>query len=780
MKLLMKLSMKHHSFFYAVFLLTSVCSTGVSQSAESSRLILFGSEVQLAADFFKKSVRLEGTNLFVDSCTVASQEVKGQQTHEISFRISQAKPNEKPLGITDVEADEIVQKASIENATDSLDVSGNRKIEFEQNVKWVEPIFLQSDRWGDFFQTAHFIVSEPKNGVKRLNIRFSTLDNPKLPDLTVNLVYELYEGHPAIRKWVEISNNSPQWIKIDELILDGLAVSEPFQTITDLTPIERGATSSIRSYSNSDHSSGIIFGSEIPSALRVITPEGRMGYANEYFEWVIGPAEQFVSEPVFHYAFFGKTVPTLSAISTALDRAIEGPFRSFLYDCVGVKNVDPARFVPLWCSWTNFMSRINEEDIEKMADIAAKCGFRGFLIDAGWGTSFSAVFAPASIIPDQKKFPNFAKTAEHITSQGLAFGLWVSCFRHPTFDPDLAALPDTYSLPKIKRDEGLAMSYASPWKYYYANNLLRLRDQYHVTYFKQDFTNIKFGDIAFTHESRTLKESYLRGLRGLFESQNRVCESSPDINIEMTHEIYWGTPGVPCDIAAMKHAHTYHIPPNDYSGVGNRGQRVNDEWEKNPEFAPEKLQNGLLRGCLNARNRFYAHRALPLQCIEYYGAATVNFRGSLTPEIQRRQVCSWLLGAPSVFAGDLASLTDENIQTYKACFDIIGELNEKYAIYRNFQYSGVPTPTETDWHWWGKLNEKEEGAVVVLRGTSGDNEKHINIPWVCPDKTYQLEARFSGHSLGRFTGQELIDGKLRMQLPNLGQEIIEIQLEENR
>ena len=751
------------------FLSSIVLSLSVLNAKEKYQISVLNDCVVLSAEILQKQFRLDGTNLIVDSYTIDGQSLVGAGTCELVMQISKAHPNEEPLGITEAQADEILQKASTQNETDALDISGgNRAI--QKNVTWRDPIVLKSNQWKNTFQKANYIVSQPKPGIQRLNIRFATLSNSELPDLTVNIYYEIYDNHPSIRKWVEIANNSAQWLKIDHLTLDGLVVSNGFQKVTDLTPIERGATSSIRSYSNSDHSVGIIAGSEIPSAIRLITPEGNMGYSEEYFEWVVGPAERFVSEPVFHYAYSGKTHQTISAVSTTLDRTIEGSFRNFLYDCVGIKQVDASQFVPLWCSWTNFMSNVHEKNIAEMAQLAAQCGFRGFLIDAGWGTSFSNVFAPASIIPDEKKFPNFEASMEHIRSQGLNLGLWVSCFRHPTFDPDLTAVPGTFSLPVIKRDEGLAMSYASKWRYYYAENLLKLHDQFGVTYFKQDFTNIKFGDIARSHDSRTMKESYLRGLRGFFEALDIICEAAPDIIMEITHEIYWGTPGVPCDIAALKHAHRYHIPPNDYSGVGNRGQRVNDSWN----FSPDVLRAELLRGCWNARNRHYVHRALPLQCIEYYGAATVNFRGSLTPDIQRRQICSWLLGSPNMFAGDLASLTKENIETYKTCFEMLDKLNRKYGIYRHFQYSGVPAPTDDDWHWWGKLNDESSGVVVVIRGKDGDNERKINIPWGDAQKNYQIFSCFSDRLIGTFSGRDLIDGKLTIALSPYGQDILEV------
>lgn len=175
-----------------------------------------------------------------------------------------------------------------------------------------------------------------------------------------------------------------------------------------------------------------------------------------------------------------------------------------------------------------------------------------------------------------------------------------------------------------------------------------------------------------------------------------------------------------------------------------------------------------------ARQRYFAHRGLPLYPLEYYSAGTVNFRGSLTPEVQDRQVCSWLMGSMTVFAGDLTSLTGENVNHYRKRFETVARLHEAYGIYRHFQYSGVPEPTDEGWHWFGKLNEAGCGAVVVLRGSAGDAERKINVPWVAGERTYKVTALLQGKELGTFTGAQLREGAVTLALPAYGQEILEL------
>jgi hypothetical protein len=731
--------------------------------AFASEIKVADQQIALQAGVLERVLDMNGGNLSTVNLTVEGHPVLAEAAGEVSLTFSLAVPNQCPQGFKPDQLPPIDSKAGFRAGTDVLEIGGNSQLEKEQTTKWQPVAGVSASRWSDIFDRTTHKIEKPAAGISRLTITAEATKHPLLKNVSIEVVYEVYDDFPAIRKWVRVINGGGNWLKIDRLMIDDLRLSDALKNRIPLTPGERGAASSVVACEAADRTYGLIAASEVPSAARVIESSGSMGYSTDYFEWVLGPGEKFESEPVFHYAYAGKIEKTISAESLPRDRAVEGPYLRFLLKQVGMAaDTSPIR-APLWATWSNIGPAVDEANVREMARLAARCGFEVLSLDDGWQNDRLGTEV------NEKKFPDFPATVKQIQAEGLKLGMWVSCYRSPG-SKDLLAMPEARAVPLRTRMTGFGMSYACPWREYYAASLIELHKLYGAVYFKQDFTNLKLGDIAAGHESRTRKESILRTLRGLLAAQDIIRKAAPDVVMEITHEIYWGTPGVPCDVAVLKHANLYHIPPNDYSGAGNKDQRVSEHAKK----SPAAYHRELLQGCLNARNRFYAHRGLPLQGIEYYGAATVNHGGSLTADVQDRQVCSWLMGAPQLYSGDLASLTEDNIGHYAKRFALLKELQSRYDIYRHFQFSGVPAPTDADWHWWGKLGADGCGAVVVLRGDGGDDRRAVNIPWVAAEKRYRLKARFAESDLGTFSGQQLREGAVVLALPKYGQEILEL------
>lgn len=731
-----------------------------------------GSELVIEAGILRQSIGISGRQVETRSLTVDGEELLAStvwpKSRCFSLEFSRANPDRRPTGIRRGEA-----AGSVVPLHDASRLVGGATFEDRRPgaVRWEDSIYLSGTTLGGHAGKITHQISRSGSDLTRLDISIPLIKPEMLKGVEIVLHYEVYEKFPVIRKTVEVSNRGKHWLRIGRMLIEDLELGVGFNNPVPLTPRGLGVEASMIGLPSSKGSCGVIAGSEVPAGLRWINESGSMGYAPQLFEWVLGPNEGFTSEPVFLMGFSGEVKHTASAVSTPLDRAVEGPLQQFLDRHV----VLPAHSLPLvapqWLTWASFEPRVDDAIIRRQAEIAARAGFAQLLIDDGWqkdrvGTEI-----------DTEKFPDFAATSKFVRSLGLSLGLWVSDYRSEQ-SKDMQAMPDArveppVILPKIdlggyRRPESFAMSFASPWREYYARDLVDFSRQYGVNYFKQDFTSLIFGDLAGTHESRTQKESILRSLRGLLAAQDAIRQQAPEIITELTHEIYWGNPGASCDLAVLKHATQYHTPINACTGeLPPRGQGE-------VKMTSDEHRRRLLDGCYNVRQRFFAHRGLPLHRVEFYAIATQNFEGSLTPQVQDRQIASMLLGAPLTFSGDLRWLTDENIAHYRRRFDELARLQKTYDIYRHFQFSGVPAPTDRDWHWWGKLNDAGFGAVVVLRGSGGDESRQINVPWTDGKRTYRVTALMSGQNLGEFTGAQLQDQGVRLNLPLFGQEILEL------
>ena len=717
-------------------------------------------KIHIRAGILERTLDLRQGGVMTESLTVAGKPVITVPTAELQMTLSLADPNRRPDQFKPGVGGEI-------KSEDTFKPGGQLGPEYYddrrlgQTVRWIAPVSFRSAAFGP--ANLFSITTEPGE-VKHLTLQIPAKKGDSLAGVTIEAHYAIDEGHPVIRKWVTVRNSGKRWIKIDRLTIEPLKLADKLPVRTPLTPAGYGVQSGVVGFANADETYGVIAASEIPSGTRWLGDDGAMGFHPDWFEWVLGPGETFTSEPVFLYAFDGAVEQTASAVSRPLDRAVEGPYMEFVKKRIGVAADTSPLDVPVWISWAQFGANVNDENMRRNAEIAARVGFATFQIDDGWqkgrlGTE-----------PDPGRFPNMEKTCRYYKSLGLKVGLWLSCYRNLD-SKDMKALPDARIVPLVTRVNGYGMSFTSPWRDYYVNDLIDLSKCWGVSYYKQDFSNILYGDVAEGHEGRTMKDSILRGLRLLLEVQDELRRRAPDLTTEITHEIYWNTPGPGADLAAIKHAARFHISPNNCTGLEPRTRPVVKDEDR--ARIQEATRRALASGCFMSRQRFYAHRGLPLYSLEFYGGATGNYLGCLTAQVQDRQVASWLMGTPSVFSGDMSSLTEENIKQYRQRFDTLKRLQASYDIYPHFQFSGVPEPTDEDWHWWGKLGDKG-GVVVVVRGSGGAEQRKINIPWVKAEERYRLTALFADRALGEFSGKQLQEGSLELKLPKMGQELVEV------
>ncbi len=765
-----------HSPFRANILLFLMCfiyfsGFGLEKHNDGWSIEFKDSLISIHAGIFQRDVMFKKSGPVSSSLIVSGHNLISSPIEEIAFSIQRAFLNSEPLGIEYSPESGIEQADAVKNQTDALAIK-KKENNRDPSTKWIDSIRISKTNFGLVFNKSGYQV-EQKNNVKTLKLTFTSVG--VLNGISFEIYYEIYKEYPVIRKWIKFLNKGNQWIKISDLQLEQLHLCPKYSYTTLLTPDTRGMDPSVLAFSDSAASTGVISVSEIPAKLRRLSVDGVIGYNPELFEWVLGPGESFQSEPVFFQSFSGESYPTISAVSTALDRCVENGLHKFLVENILLKEKDSRSIAPLFCSWTNYNSAINDSNMRAAAEVASRIGFKCFQLDAGWSDAGpNGGWAVSTPQPKLTAFPEMGKLTDYFRTKDLKTGLWYSVFLNEQLAEKRGTERLLFSLPVIRRAGGLGISFCySKSREKYTNDIVYLNKTYHADYFKQDLSNICFGDIAFGHESRSLKESYLRGIRGLFEVQDEIHRQAPDAWLQLSHEIYWETPGPAADVAVLKHVDSYHAAPNEYWGAGNRSKLVSSTWKYNVDSLKQKL----IQGAFRARNLLYTHRGLPLNRIEVFGAVSTNINGSLTPEIQDRQICSWLVGAPLSFSGDLGSLTMANIERYRNWFAILRDLENKYNIYSHFQYSGVPAPTDEVWHWWGKLNDEGCGVIVILRGSEGTLSQKINIPWVKADGKYRLKELFTGKDLGIFYGNQLQNGDLTLELEEYGQELIEIKKE---
>lgn len=755
-------------------------------------------KIILRAGLVTRILSTAGGNLRSSSLQINGEELLQSAAAELAVTIHLASPNRAPTGIRPGESGQEPLDAKVMDFPMNLLKDKDAKYLDTKGVEWIKPVTVSSKTWNRYFERMRTQIYSPSAGVTRFEIAVSSVQGA-LQGLECRITYEVYDEYPVVRKWVSFTNHGDKWLKIDQLCLEGVALNPEFRHQTILAPgcltlredhfdevLELDNESldwiifpGVISFGRKDGSTGVIVSSEIPSAMREIQKDGSMRYRTELFEWVLGPSESFTSEPVFYYGYSGKTWKTASAVSTPRDRAVERSYKNFLSKHVGIVADEVKLHPPLWSTWDALWRNVNDQKMRELANIAARCGFKQFDLSVGWqwdnlGTGI-----------DTERFPDFLESCRYAQSLGLEVSLWVSNYRSAgsrdlELHPDLQAVP--LRIKPRKLGPGYGMSFTSPWKYYYARDLVDLHHRYGIIGYMEDHINIRAGDIGFGHESRTRRESLLRGFRSMFEAQDMIHRIAPDVVTFLSHELYWDNPSPGCDIAVLKHGVSYHIPPNAHYGnedlfrraSGKEPQSVYYGGAESARAGVEARRKAFRKGCEIVRRHLYAHRALPLRCIWSWALMSINHNGSMTPLIQDRQVCSVLMGAPFLFSGDLTTLSEENITHYAERFALVNRLNEEYDIYNYFQFSGVPVPTDTDWHWWGKLNREGYGAVVILRGSGGDEQRIINIPWVIKDRRYRVKACFVGKVLGTFTGQELQEGAIKLSLPVYGQEILEL------
>ena len=294
------------------------------------------------------------------SLRVDGRELLNGAIPEIMFTVSRAEPNRRPRGLRPGNDTPLQSKRTFTYYGGKRLDPARWEDRRPEATRWTAAAAVASDRWADEAGASASQIVETAAGVRRLSIA-TPLATTAWGRLTVTACYETYEGYPVVRKWLEIQEYGDRWLKLDHLTIDALRLAEAYRHPVPMTPAELGAPASVLGWGDAAASCGVIAASEVPSG---VPRHGRRrvdGLQPGVVRVGAGARRNVCLQPVFVLAYAGRVEQTLSARSTPLDRAVEGPYMHFLHQHVGIA-ADHAPFVwPQWLTWAVFKYHIDDK-----------------------------------------------------------------------------------------------------------------------------------------------------------------------------------------------------------------------------------------------------------------------------------------------------------------------------------------------------------------------------------------------------------------------------------
>jgi hypothetical protein len=286
----------------------TILSEGIFLTASAGKWKIkdHSSSVTIEAGILSQELMVSDSSFAASDLFVGLDNLVWNPGEELSVTFMKAFPNEELRGFGYSETGGVEQTDAVKNQTDALLVQ-KKENKATTGVYWGDSLYVNQSVFPLVFKEHTCRISEPARGTKRLTLTF-------------------FSGNAMDGISVEI--------KISDLMLESWHLAGKYSHTTLLTPNLRGLDPSVFVFSDSAYSKGVISVSEVPSKLRYLGMDGSSGYNPDLFEWVIGPGESFESDPVFLYAFSGKSYPAVSAVSTALDRCVESDLQDFLKESI--------------------------------------------------------------------------------------------------------------------------------------------------------------------------------------------------------------------------------------------------------------------------------------------------------------------------------------------------------------------------------------------------------------------------------------------------------------
>jgi len=577
------------------------------------------------------------------------------------------------------------------------------------------------------------------------------LRHKELP-LEVSVVYCVYDGHPALRKHLELRNTGTAALHFSHLNIEALGISlgpeDETTLLTQYGTVPRETFYTGRSedagllVANGRTGSGIAVLSEVPGYMKRTEIGGwddpdhlRIGVMYDTdlmpFERAVAGGRQFTTACASLVAFRNGDgfndphwlLPSYTA--QVLERRVDAQGPPWIYN-----------------TWEPFNREVNQRLVLELVDAAGDMGMDIFTIDDGWQQEYGENAVNLAAFPG-----GLQPVMDAVEAKGMRLGLWIPLAAVGTSSavyrehPEWAAL-DEQGKPKITGTAAgikAVMCMASAYREAAAARVIDAIDRFHLAYVKLDLTTVfnAYGEAPGCWAKGHLHGNWAESLNLIYEGisyvTGRVYEKHPGVLLDLTFEL-WGQK---------------HIIDAGLLAAGDL------DWMSNvPDGDPDSA------GPLQARQLLYQRAAsMPVESM---------LIGNLhADEAAIKERFATAIGSAPVLLGDLRKLNAADRQWYREKISWFKELRRSTSISESFFPLGSwRQTTSTAWDGFARMARSGNGVLALFRNKSGEN-----IALVKPRGNYRLRSVITGKEIGVFSHTDWVRG---IPIPFPGVEPVEI------
>jgi alpha-galactosidase len=559
--------------------------------------------------------------------------------------------------------------------------------------------------------------------------------------LEVSVVYRVYNGHPAIRKWLVLRNTGPAPLHLSHMNIEAIAPSVGPSNETVLNAqygtIPRETFYTGRSedaglfVSNARTGDGFAILSEVPGYMKrteinAWSNPGRVGVMYDTdlmpFERSLPPGAEFKTAAVSLLTFRNRDgfndphwiLPSYTA--AVFERRLDARGAPWIYN-----------------TWEPFERSINRATTLQLIDVAGKMGMDIFTIDDGWQQEYGENTV------DPTAFPGGLDAIQKaVEAKGMRLGLWIplAAIGQKTADyvnhPDWAAL-DQSGKPKLTSTMGgskVVMCLASPFQDAAADRVNDAIERFHLAYVKLDLTTIfnAYGEApgcwAKGHYHGDWAESLNMIYEGISHVTSKVYEKHPDVLLDLTFEL-WGQK---------------HVIDAGLLAAGDL------DWMSNVHDAQPDAP-----GTVQARTLLYQRAAsMPVDTM-----LIGNLHAGL-PSAQ--EAFATAIGSAPLLLGDLRKLSPSDQQWYQDHIRWFKQLRRSTNINESFWALGNwRQPSAAEWDGFARLSHTGSGVIAVFRNQSNTSTANVQLP-LMPAGSFKVHSVVTNKDLGTFTKDDWAHG----------------------